>query len=60
MLGIVTPNLLVANTTVHPIIGMHVNLRIKYVGYLGTNPRTTGKFGLIVMLILSVFAKFMI
>jgi hypothetical protein len=33
MLIIVAPNLLVVNATVHPIIGMHVNLCIKYVGY---------------------------
>jgi hypothetical protein len=60
MLGIVAPNLLVANATVCPIIGMRVNLCIKYVGYFGTNPGTTGKFRLSTVSILSVFAKFTI
>jgi hypothetical protein len=58
MLGIFGPNLLMTNATVRPIIGLHVNLCIKYVGYFGTNPRTMGKFGLSVTSIMSVFAKF--
>jgi hypothetical protein len=60
MLRIFGPNLLVANATVRPIIGMHINLCIKYVGYFETNPGTTSKFGLSVTLIMSVFAKFTI
>jgi arginine decarboxylase-like protein len=58
MLGIVAPNLLVANTTVRPIIVMRINLRIKYIGYFRTNPGTMGKFGLTATSILSVFTKF--
>jgi hypothetical protein len=42
MLRIVAPNLFMANVTVCPIIRMHVNMRIKYVGYLVTNLSTTG------------------
>jgi hypothetical protein len=58
MLGIVAPNLLVVNAMMHPIIETHMNLRIKYIEYFGTNPRTTGKFGLSATLIISVLAKF--
>jgi hypothetical protein len=60
MVRITSPNLLEANTMVRPIIRMRVNLRIKYIGYLGTNPGMTGKFGLSAASILSVFTKFTI
>jgi hypothetical protein len=60
MLKIVAPNLLMANATVCPIIGMRINLRIKYVGYFGTNLETASKFGLSNTSILSVFAKFIV
>jgi hypothetical protein len=55
MLVIVAPNLLIANVTVHPIIGMCINLRIKYIWYFGTNLKTTGKFELSAVSILSMF-----
>jgi hypothetical protein len=60
MLRMVAPNVLVANTTVRPIIRMRVNLCIMYVGYFRTNLETTGKFRLRTASILSVFAKFMV
>jgi hypothetical protein len=58
VLIIVAPNLLVANTTVWPNIGISANLHIKYVGYFKVNLRTMGKFGLSTASIMSVFVKF--